>query len=343
MLISQEKIERLSNLSCEEVAQRLGINVQRHKALCFMHDDHDPSMTFFGSNRSQWKCFACNKSGNAISLVQEYYHCTFVDACVWLGQNFGIYIDQQPKSKRMVVPVRKTHIEDDEKRLFSSKIAQTIIDKSELTASGKQFLINERMYKPDVINRLRIVSIEKSDNIIKKLQEEFGDEELLESGFCKRTNGKMYLSFFTPCLIYPYYDERNSIVGIQSRYLGEKDGAPRFQFVSGQKTRVFNLPMINTMQVGDDLYISEGVTDCLALLSSGKNTVAIPSATILPQDDLYKLRYFRLHMYPDQDEAGKKAYEALREFFTNHYTVIKKEVLPVGVKDYSDYYKQSQI
>jgi DNA primase len=282
----------------------------------------------------------CDKGGNAITLVQEFHHCTFVDACVWLGQNFGIYIEQQPKTKRRVVLVRKTHIVDDEKRPFSSKIAQTIIIESKLTASGKQFLLNERKYSPEVINQLRIVSIEKSDDIIKKLQTEYNDDELLESGFCKRTNGKIYLSFFTPCLIYPYYDERNCIVGIQSRYLGKKGDAPRFQFVSRQKTRVYNLPIINRMQAGDDLYISEGVTDCLALLSSGKNAVAIPSATILPKDDLYKLRYYRLHMYPDRDEAGKKAFEALQEFFINHYTTIKMEVLPEGVKDYSDYYQR---
>ena len=339
MTISQEIVDLLSKLSCEKVAQKLGIDVQRHKALCFMHDDHNPSMTFFGHDKSRWKCFACDKGGNAILLVQEYYHCSFVEACVWLGQNFGIYIDQQPTSKRRVVPIRKLHKESEEDRKFSSEIAQTIIDESVLTISGKQFLINERQYRSNVINQLRIVSIEKSDDIIKKLQAEYDDEGLLESGFCKRTNGRIYLSFFTPCLVYPYYDEQNSIVGIQSRYLGKKEGAPRFQFVSGQKTRVFNLPIINRMQAGDDLYISEGVTDCLALLSSGKNAVAIPSATILPKDDLYKLRYFRLHMYPDCDEAGKRAYEALQEFFINHYTTIKREVLPEGVKDYSDYYQ----
>lgn len=56
--------------------------------------------------------------------------------------------------------------------------------------------------------------------------------------------------------------------------------APRFQFISSQKTRLFNLPVLNTMKFGEDLYISEGITDCLALLSAGKKAVAIPSATI---------------------------------------------------------------
>lgn len=43
-------------------------------------------------------------------------------------------------------------------------------------------------------------------------------------------------------------------------------------------------------------------------------------------------------MYPDQDDTGRKAYTALRRYFINHYTLLKEKDLPVGVKDYSEYY-----
>ena len=87
-----------------------------------------------------------------------------------------------------------------------------------------------------------------------------------------------------------------------------------------QKTRLFNLPILETMKPGEDLYISEGITDCLSLLSFGKKAVAIPSATILPQYDLLDLKEYKLHMFPDQDEAGRQAYIKLRNFFVNLYT-----------------------
>ena len=38
--MSQDTISRLCMLSCENVAERLGIEVRRHKAICFMHEDH---------------------------------------------------------------------------------------------------------------------------------------------------------------------------------------------------------------------------------------------------------------------------------------------------------------
>lgn len=341
MKISAEAIARYSSMSCEEVAERLGMDVCRHKAICFMHDDHNPSLTFFGPNRSRWKCFACDKGGNAINLVQEYYGFSFVEACAWLEQHFGSgVVDNIYIAKK--TPVRKINVTNQTETAFSTAVASAIIEISQLTQTGKQFLFDERKYDRKVIQTLHVVSIDKGDKLTEKLQKRFGLEELVESGFFTLSNAKLYLRFFTPCLVFPYYDENMSIIGVQSRYLGKESNAPRFQFVSGQKTRLFNLQILATMQYGEDLYISEGVTDCLALLSSGKKAVAIPSATILPLEDLYKLRYYQLHMYPDRDNAGDNAFVKLKEFYINHYATLIKEQLPDGIKDYSDYYQMQK-
>lgn len=46
MRIPEDIVTRLNELSIESVAEKLGIDVKRHKALCFMHDDHTPSLKF---------------------------------------------------------------------------------------------------------------------------------------------------------------------------------------------------------------------------------------------------------------------------------------------------------
>lgn len=102
---------------------------------------------------------------------------------------------------------------------------------------------------------------------------------------------------------------------------------------------MFNLPILNTLRKNEELFISEGITDCLALLSSGKKAVAIPSATILPQLDLSLLSDYKLHMVPDSDEAGDKAFVKLQCFFINRNSFLTEEKLPEGIKDYSEYYK----
>ena len=53
----------------------------------------------------------------------------------------------------------------------------------------------------------------------------------------------------------------------------------------------------------------------------------IPSATILPIEDLVLLKKYELHMYPDKNELGLKGFGALRCFFINHYSIVRKEDL----------------
>lgn len=39
-------VKKLDALSAYDVAEKLGLTVSRDKALCFMHQDHDPSLHF---------------------------------------------------------------------------------------------------------------------------------------------------------------------------------------------------------------------------------------------------------------------------------------------------------
>lgn len=95
--IPKSVIEKLNELSCEEVAEKLGIVVKYHRALCIAHDDHHPSMGFFGENRNRWYCFACHNSGNAIKFVETKLNLSFVKACEWLCSQFGIYLENVPR------------------------------------------------------------------------------------------------------------------------------------------------------------------------------------------------------------------------------------------------------
>lgn len=337
--ISNHTIDALNNLSCENVAEKLGIEVIRHRALCFIHDDHHPSLYFSGKNREKWWCFVCNKGGRAINLVMEYTGIGFMESCQWLGVQFNINVGSEKASNKEWKTLNiKKKIFHHEESPFSRDIAQWILDNNVLTEKGRQFLFGERKLLPRVIEELHIISIDDSRTLVDRLSKTFELEKLIHSGLITMTNNKMYFRMFTPCLLFPYYDKSGVLTGLQSRYLGSNKEAPRFQFVSSQKTRVFNMPIISTMKYCDDLYISEGITDCIALLSAGKKAVAIPSATILPIYDLMYLSKFKLHMYPDQDDVGKNAYNNLRRYFVNHYAMLKEERLPDGCKDYGEYY-----
>ncbi len=344
MFIPQDIIDRLNELDIEEVARRLGLEVSKHKAKCFMHDDHNPSLTF-SKAKNIYRCWVCGEGGGPIKLVQDKEGWEFQEACVWLANQFNIWLPEDNRkrspakriNKRFISPTNK-----DVERVFDEEVYSWLIDNAELSDAAQRFLFEERLFKEDVVQKLRIGSVSFPQKGVSVLLSRFGEERCIRSGLVRRGNNGLFFYFYTPCLLFPYYEQDGRLIGVQSRYLGEKREAPRFQFLSSQQTRLFNLPILSSLKQGDQLFISEGITDCIALLSAGKKAVAIPSATIMPQEDLVKLRFYDLHMYPDRDEAGQKAFMELRRFFVNHYSLLKAEILPEGAKDYCDYYITTQ-
>ena len=142
-----------------------------------------------------------------------------------------------------------------------------------------------------------------------------------------------------PWLQIPYYDREGRLTGVQNRNL-VKGGLPRFRFPAGSECSIYNLPVLNLLRPGEPLWITEGCSDCWAMLSSGHKAIAIPSATLLKPSDVEILSTLNstlsteYHMYPDRDEPGERLFLQLQQLLPN----LEHHQLPPACKDFSDYY-----
>ena len=94
------QLQKLRDLPIEGVAERLGLRVVRHKALCPFHDDHHASLSFKVS-KNTWRCFVCGASGGTIDLVMRHLGMSFLEATKWLAdENNVILTDYQPKEEK---------------------------------------------------------------------------------------------------------------------------------------------------------------------------------------------------------------------------------------------------
>lgn len=336
MIIDEITKQKLLDLDIEDVASDLGISVSRHKALCFMHDDHHPSLVFFPKT-NRWKCYVCDKWGNTIDLVMEYLNVRFVDACLWLADKNNILIEGQHE-KNSHTPAIVKRVERPKKQVPEHKldieVLQALIDGLNLTESGKDFLLNKRNYDPNIIAELNIKSADNEAEIL-NCYKRFPGQRLLDCGLVIKTYDGYHPSFHTPCLFFPYYDQDGKLITVQSRYLGNPEEHQRFQFPRGSRLTIFNLPILKKLDPQEPLFISEGVTDCIALLTTGKSAVAIPSATSLKKEDIEILVQHPLAMYPDQDEPGQRLFEQIQDIINLNNGKIVKLDLPDGCKDYS--------
>ncbi len=142
-----------------------------------------------------------------------------------------------------------------------------------------------------------------------------------------------------PWLQIPYYNKEGQLVGVQNRNL-VKGALPRFRFPPGAECGIYNLPVLNLLKPGEQLFITEGASDCWAMLSAGHKAIAIPSATLLTKKDKELLSQLSstisFHMYPDQDEPGERLFMQLQQVLPN----LQHHQLPKGCKDFGAFYAQ---
>ena len=359
-MISKFDLQKLQDLPIEQVAEALDMTVKHHKTLCPFHSDSRPSLTF-NRNKNKFRCYVCDAKGGSIDLVMHMMNLSFRDACHWLAKAFAITISDDPSTgsgtvrgfdnirPRKVVPVRK--VEEDAKpdvAYLSRLMAQPV-----LNLEAEHFLFQERKLSREVIQKLGISSISYN---------------------CPMSSSPKPTYFDGPALLIPYRDINGNLVSVQSRYLGGSTSSPtktclegntrealvtgctkgaagmgttkdtclegstsqipRFRFPKGSTCHIFNMDVLRTMKAGEPLFLTEGVSDCLAILSAGFKAIAIPSATLLKKEDTELLKGLNLHIYPDKDEAGENLYLQLLTIFPN----IIRHNLPQGFKDVGQYY-----
>ena len=315
--MQQYEIQRLRNLPIEGVAERLGLRVTRHKCLCPFHDDHHASLTL-STRRNTYRCFACGAGGGTIDLVMQHLGKDFREACRWLADSHNVIIDEyQPRTPSPTLPPKP----------FDASRYLRHFEHPWLSDEAQRFLFTERGIDPRVAAWCRLTSWTDRDG--------------------------------THWLQTPYYNQQRQLIGIQNRNLDyRKDQSeeakgkehesqaekPRFRFPYGARCSIYNLQIIPLLQPHEPLFITEGCSDCWAMLSSGHKAIAIPSATLLKPDDvdqlkqLEALRHTSFHMYPDNDLPGEQLFLQLRHLLPS----LVRHQLPPGYKDFAEYYRAAQ-
>ncbi len=301
--MTQFELQKLRGLPIEGVAERLGLQVVRHKCLCPFHDDHHASMSFKVS-RNSYRCFVCGASGGPIDLVMHHLNMPFLDACRWLADEHNVLIE----NLKLKIKNSKNTVEICEaEKPFDASRYERFFERPFLNEEARQFLFDERRLDARVVRWCRLTSWRDKQGV--------------------------------PWLQIPYYNKEGQLVGLQNRNL-IRGALPRFRFPQGAQCGIYNLPVLNRLRPGDTLFITEGCSDCWAMLSAGHKAIAIPSATLLNKKDKELLESLSqdlgtsFHMWPDNDVPGERLFLQLQQVLPH----LEHHQLPPDCKDFSDYY-----
>lgn len=339
--MNKETIQQLRQLPIEAVAERLGLRVNRHKSLCPFHDDHHASMTY-STSRNTYRCFACGAHGGTIDLVMRHLGKDFPDACRWLADKNNIIVEEY----------KQLSVQDDKpQKPFDAERYARHFEHPWLSDEARRFLFDERRLDPRVVRWCRLTSWTDRQGI-HWLQTPFFDQNGKLIGIQNRNldyqkPAKEEIHPTTASKHEPAKEEIHPTTAHNTPPYVEGAGggasspsSPRFRFPYGARCSIYNLPVLAMLRPGEPLYITEGCSDCWAMLSSGRKAVAIPSATLLSKADKDLLCNLSdrlgtsFHMYPDRDAPGERLFLQLKEVLPS----LEHHQLKEGCKDYGEEY-----
>lgn len=378
-MLDKSTTQRLRSLPVEAVAERLGLRVVRHKSLCPFHDDHHASLSYSPS-RNTFRCFVCDARGGTIDLVMRHLNMSFPDACRWLANGTNIILDtyrpRTPTADRPARPFDAARYArlfehpwlSDEARTFlftERRLNPRVVSWCRLTSwtdrQGTHWLQTPYLDASGQLIGLQNRNLdygkqkgdegEEGKRSVDKGKQEQGSEtkqgQAVEAKLGQAGDGKQGQA--------GEGKQGQAVEGKQGQGSDGKQGqayeskqrqgsesreAPRFRFPYGSRCTVYNLPVTAMLRPGEPLFITEGCSDCWAMLSAGHKAIAIPSATLLSQADKALLRDLAqrlgtsFHMFPDRDAPGERLFMQLREVLPG----LQHHQLPVDCKDFAEYY-----
>ena len=371
------EIEKLRDLPIEEVASQLGLQVARHKSLCPFHSDHHASLSF-NTRKNLCRCFVCmDESLDSIGLVMKSLHVDFPKACFWLAERNGILLEKvwgrngwrrdcssspaasavSPASSAAstVSAASAAPRSFDAPHSFDAARYARFFEHPWLNEAACRFLFDERKIDGRVarwcrlsswtdrkgVNWLQIPYFDKEGRLvgIQNRNLDFHRKSRPTDSMDSEKTGKSSCpTDFTDDT--DSKDSKDSKVSIGSEDGTDSEEAPRFRFPYGSQCGIYNLQVLNLLTPGERLFITEGCSDCWAMLSAGHKAIAIPSATLLKPEDRDVLAYIgetfgvEWHMFPDRDAPGERLFLQLKEILPS----LIHHQLPLGCKDFGEAY-----
>lgn len=371
------EIEKLRDLPIEEVASQLGLQVARHKSLCPFHSDHHASLSF-NTRKNLCRCFVCmDESLDSIGLVMKSLHVDFPKACFWLAERNGILLEKgrgriwrricrsasadspdsavspasaaSPASTASPVASASSASSPVAPHAFDAARYARFFEHPWLNEAACRFLFDERKIDGRVarwcrlsswtdrkgVNWLQIPYFDKEGRLvgIQNRNLDFHRKSRPTDSMDSEKTGK------SSCPT-DFTDDTDSKVSIGSKAGTDSEEAPRFRFPYGSQCGIYNLQVLNLLTPGERLFITEGCSDCWAMLSAGHKAIAIPSATLLKPEDRDVLAYIgetfgvEWHMFPDRDAPGERLFLQLKEILPS----LIHHQLPLGCKDFGEAY-----
>jgi DNA primase catalytic core len=338
MNVSKDGIERIkgANELASVVAER-GVELKKKgKTLvgrCPFHTpDKTPSFTVT-PGKGLFHCFGCGASGDVIGFVSKHDKLSFPRALETLARRAGLDLAKVMEERPRIVRAAPFALTPPAPEVVPAAVLARVVEHYHRTfcerKDAQEYLAGRGLVDPDI---LRALKVGYADGSLLEAIPKTGElrEQLLALGVITKENREL----LGGCVVVPIPDP---LSGQWANLYGRGVKVARHCYLPGTQRGVLNFQAART---SEEVVLAESILDALSFHQAGIAT-AIPlygtsgfTADML--DLLKREKVRRVTLALDNDEAGRKATDALKEKLTAAGLVVRVASLPTGIKDPSE-------
>jgi DNA primase len=284
---------------------------RRFQGLCPFHTEKTPSFSV-NAELGVWRCFGCQKSGDAITFVREVEQLDFVGAVERLAARANITLryddanySKERKRQQRLHEASQAAIDFYHARLLDAPDA----------GEARRYL-RSRGFDGDVARRFSLgFSPDAYDALSVHLQQKkFSRDDVTEAGLAFVNRANKLQDAFRGRLMFPIWDTRGDPVGFGARILAGGRG-PKYKNTA--ETSIYHKSRLlyglnfakGEIVAQGEVVICEGYTDVMAFALAGVPVAVATCGTALADDHFLTLKNLarRVILAYDADAAGMAA------------------------------------
>ena len=270
-----------------------------------------PSFTV-NDEKEFYHCFATSEHGNIFDFVMKTQNLKFGEAVKSLANlagmrpyTFSKQDEEREKNWQEYCSIYNQYVE-----FYHDEIL-----KNEKAGNARDYLKKRNLSKEEV-KTFKIGYVERNPNFYQKLNNEFSEKALIESGlFYLDEKKKTYIERFRGRIIFPINNISGQPIGLGGRtfqennYLAKYINSPETPFFK-KGSNLYNLNLARKLSNKiDHVYLVEGYMDVIGLSKNGIENVVANLGTSLTDKQILILNQFfdDIIICFDGDESGYKA------------------------------------
>jgi DNA primase len=294
--------------------------------------------------RGLFHCFSRDEGGDCIRFYELMHGAGFVQAVHEMAQALGLAerAAQSPLTRRAAPDAEVTEYQDEP--LSSDKLArmcEAFLEacRGEEQIEGRNYLARRGIDEKSM-RRAGITYFPRRAyrRVMRRMLNEFPLEDLQRSGLFNR---QAHLTFYRHRLLFPFYVEGRALY-LQARTTAS-GVEPRWHNMRGSVPSLYNVDSLDDLSSNEVLYLVEGFTDTLTLLTHGFQAVGLVGAGGMKEEWVAPLGRFRVVAALDPDAAGERAVARYQEMFALRGLRLAQLELPSDVNEFFQHHPSAPL